>query len=157
MRGFAALLALTLLALGPQAAQGQDHDAITAARFSITIDGYEIASFSELVALNARATPPTVVLKRGKNSSMEMWAWHEAARMGDMAAARKSATLVMYGYDGKPVATYHLENAWPSKIEIGALKPAKNAGGGKIAAETREPSQMETITLVCESIQRVSP
>ncbi|MGH7588251.1 MAG: phage tail protein [Gemmatimonadota bacterium] len=125
-------------------------------RFKIQIDGREIAQFAELVALNARSNPPTVVLKRGKNSSMDMWAWHEAARSGDMAAARKSATLVMYDYDGKPVARYHLVNAWPSKIETGGLE----SGTGKVAVETLELAHegfLETVTIVAEDIQRVSP
>ena len=81
------------MAAGPQ-------DALTAARFSITIDGYEIASFSELQGITTsvevvdfvessdkeiiikklpgRKNPPTLVLKRGKNSGMELWGWHEA-------------------------------------------------------------------------------
>ena len=149
--------------LSPQ----QPNDALTAARFSVTIDGYEIASFSELQGITTvvepvpflessdkeviykqlpgKQLPPTIVLKRGKNNSMELWAWHEAVRMGDIVAARKSASLVMYNYDGQPVARYHMENAWPSKIEIGGLK----AGASEVL--------METVTLVCESIQRVSP
>lgn len=144
----------------------QPNDAITAARFSITIDGYEIASFSELQGITTevepvelmessdkevilkklpgKAKPPTVTLKRGKNSSMELWAWHEAVLMGDIVAARKSCSLVMYGTDGKAVARYHLEHAWPSKLEIGALK----AGASEVL--------METVTLVSERIQRVS-
>ena len=89
--------------------------------------------------------PPHVVLKRGKNSSMELWAWHEAVLMGDIVAARKSCSLVMYNYDGKPVARYHLEHAWPAKLEIGALK----AGASEVL--------METVTIVCENIQRVAP
>lgn len=144
----------------------QPNDAITAARFSITIDGYEIASFSELQGITTevepvelmessdkevilkklpgKAKPPTVTLKRGKNSSMELWAWHEAVLMGDIVAARKSCSLVMYGTDGKAVARYHLEHAWPSKLEVGALK----AGASEVL--------METVTLVSERIQRVS-
>ena len=143
----------------------QPNDALTAARFSITIDGYEIASFSELQGItttvesstsSSRATrrsssrscpgkqvPPTITLKRGKNNSMELWTWHEAVLLGDMAAARKSCSLVMYNVDGQPVARYHLENAWPSKIEIGGLK----AGASEVL--------METVTIVCERIQRV--
>jgi phage tail-like protein len=142
-------------------------DALTAARFSITIDGYEIASFSELQGITTsvevvdfvessdkeviikklpgRKNPPTLVLKRGKNNSMELWGWHEAVQAGNMAAARKSCSLVMYNVDGKPVARYHLEHAWPSKIEIGALK----AGASEVL--------METVTMVCEHIQRVAP
>jgi phage tail-like protein len=144
----------------------QPNDAITAARFSITIDGYEIAAFSELQGITTevepvelmestdnevilkklpgKAKPATLVLKRGKNSSMELWAWHEAVLMGDIVAARKSCSLVMYATDGTPVARYHLEQAWPSKLEIGALK----AGSSEVL--------METVTIVSERIQRVS-
>lgn len=142
-------------------------DAITAARFSIVIDGYQIASFSELVGITTevepvellestdkevmlkklpgKRKPPTLTLKRGKNNSMELWMWHEAVLMGDIIAARKSCSLVMYATDGTPVARYHLEMAWPSKLEVGALK----AGASEVL--------METVTLVCEHIQRVAP
>jgi phage tail-like protein len=142
-------------------------EAITASRFSITIDGYEIAAFSELQGIQTQVdvvdflqssdkevmlsklpgkrTPPTVILKRGKNDSMELWSWHEAVLAGDMAAARKSCSLVMYNTDGKPVARYHMENAWPAKIEIGGLK----AGASEVL--------MESVTVVCEHIQRVAP
>jgi phage tail-like protein len=142
-------------------------EAITASRFSITIDGYEIAAFSELqgittqvdvvdflqssdkevmlTKLPGKRTPPTVTLKRGKNNSMELWSWHEAVLAGDMAAARKSCSLVMYNTDGKPVARYHMENAWPAKIEVGGLK----AGASEVL--------MESVTVVCEHIQRVAP
>ena len=95
--------------------------------------------------LPGSTTPGKIVLKRGKNSSMELWAWHESVLNGDIVAARKSASLVMYNYDGKAVARYHLEHAWPSKIEIGALK----AGSSEVL--------METVTIVCERIQRVAP
>jgi phage tail-like protein len=144
----------------------QPNDALTAARFSITIDGYEIASFSELQGITTeveavdfmessdreviikklpgRAKTGQVILKRGKNSSMELWAWHEAVLQGNIVAARKSCSLVMYNYDGAPVARYHLEHAWPSKLEVGALK----AGASEVL--------METVTIVCERIQRVS-
>ncbi len=142
-------------------------DAITAARFSIVIDGYQIASFSELVGITTevepvelmestdkevmlkklpgKRKPATLTLKRGKNQSMELWLWHEAVLMGDIMAARKSASLVMYATDGSAVARYHLENAWPSKLEVGALK----AGASEVL--------METVTIVCEMIQRVAP
>ncbi len=59
--------------------------------------------------------------------------------------ARKTADLTMYSVDGSPVARFHLENAWPAKIEIGALK----AGSSEVL--------MESVTIVCEQIQRVAP
>ena len=146
---------------------GSTQDALTAARFSITIDGSEIATFSELQGITTsvevvdfiessdkevvmkklpgKRNPPTVVLKRGKNNSMELWAWHESVLQGNMAAARRSCSLVMYNVDGKPTARYHLEDAWPAKIEIGALK----AGASEVL--------MESVTLTCTHIQRVAP
>jgi phage tail-like protein len=141
-------------------------DPITASRFSITIDGYEIAAFSELKGITTevkpvehlestdkelvlkklpgKREPATVELSRGKTSDMALWAWHEAVLQGDILAARKSASLVMYGADGKPVARYHMENAWPSVVKVGALK----AGANDVL--------METVTIVCETLQRVS-
>lgn len=144
----------------------QPQDALTAARFSITIDGYEIASFSELSGITTevepvefiqssdkevilkklpgKTKPPTIVLRRGKTAGMELWAWHETVLKGQINEARKSCSLVMYNYDGAPVARYHLFHAWPSKLEVGALK----AGSSEVL--------METVTIVCEHIQRVS-
>jgi phage tail-like protein len=47
-----------------------------------------------------------------------MAAWHELVILGDVAAARKNATIVMYGRSGRPVRNYHLTNAWPSKLSL---------------------------------------
>jgi hypothetical protein len=169
MRGFKAFMILPVVTLVTPAAASAQIKADTkeepaihegtklgmANRFTVQIEGLEIAQFAELVALNARATPPTIILKRGKNTSMELWAWHEAARTGELAGARKSATLVIYNYDGKPVARYNLVNAWPSKIETG-----QESGAGKVAVETLELAHegfLETVTIVAEKIERVSP
>jgi phage tail-like protein len=137
------------IAPAPGRAIAGPSEALTAARFSLTIDGVEIAAFSELQGISSqvgsdRSKLGSVVLRRGMNQRMELWAWHEAVLMGDIVSARKSASLIMYAADGKPVARYHLENAWPSKLEIGALK----AGASEVL--------METVTLVCDHIQRVS-
>ena len=140
----------------------QPNDAPTAARFSITIDGYEIAAFSELVRITSevetpavpkgetilkklpgKRTPPTVTLKRGMTKNVELWAWHESVLSGGTAGI-KSATLVMYDTTGKPVARYHLEHAWPSKLEIGALK----AGASEVL--------YETVTITAENLQRLA-
>jgi phage tail-like protein len=96
-----------------------------------------------LKKLPGKRTPPTVTLKRGMNTSLEVQAWHDAAVTG-APTARKNASLVMYAVDGRPVARYHLESAWPSKLEIGALK----AGASEVL--------METVTIVCENLQRVA-
>jgi phage tail-like protein len=138
---------------------------LAAARFSITADGQEIASFSELTGITTeietvdmissggnqqilkklpgKRTPPTVTLKRGMTRGLEVQAWHDAA-LTDAPTARKNATLVMFDVAGQPVARYHLEQAWPSKIEINGLK----AGASEVL--------METVTIVCDHLQRVA-
>ena len=62
--------------------------------------------------------------------------------MGNLVAARKSSTLVMYNNSGAPVARYHLEHAWPSRLEIGAL----TSGASAIT--------LETVTIVTEHVER---
>jgi phage tail-like protein len=138
---------------------------LTAARFELTVDGHSLAVFSELVGISSavdiedvrldskrkhklkklpgKRTPPTVTLKRGMTRNIELAAWHELVLLGDVAA-RKNVTLTMYDVTGDPVVRYHLTNAWPAKLEIGALK------AGASSALT------ETVTLTAEFIQRVS-
>ena len=156
---------LTFAAFGAWTATSQGGAAPpdnTAARFSIFVDGHEIAAFSELegissgydidfiessgrkLAVPGKRPPPTVTLKRGMTNDLELSAWHEQA-MNDWSAARKTASLVMYNTTGDPVARYNLENAWPAKLEIGALR----AGASSVL--------LETVTLVCENLQRVAP
>jgi len=140
-------------------------DPLTAAKFSLVIDGVEIAAFNEIVSLGSETEPgatagatagstaqtptkpllPHVTLKRGMSTRMELWAWRQAVAEGQMTAARKSASLVMYDTAGTAVAKFWLTNAWPSSIELTALK----AGSGEVL--------YETVTLLCDNLQRVSP
>ena len=64
---------------------------------------------------------------------------------GPLDVARQSVTLVMYDTAGTPVARFWLVRAWPSSIEVTALK----AGSSEIL--------YETVTLLCDNLQRVSP
>jgi phage tail-like protein len=139
---------------------------MTPARFSITIDGVEIASFSELQGLTsgvgpdaltvaidkkdkptlkvpAKRTPAAVTLRRAKNADLGLFTWHSDALRGP--TGRRNAELVMFDADGKAVARYHLENAWPSLVEIGSLK----AGASEVL--------YETVTIVCDRLERVEP
>jgi phage tail-like protein len=136
-------------------------DAITAARFSLTIDGVEIAQFSELLGITSEAKsddvvgfvqkklpgkrhPPTVTLRRGLTTDIQLSTWHDTAVEGRTREVRKNAALVMYDAAGDPVARYHLENAWPPKLEVSSLK----AGASDL---------FETVTLTCDRTQRVAP
>jgi len=148
----ATLFALAMTSAAVLAAQTAG---LIADRYSLMVEGREIASFSELQGIRTEVTPvetvpsPTkwgdIVLKRGLTPGIEMSSWLEAAQAGGVAGARKNASITMYDTMGKPVARYHLENAWPAKIEIGALK----AGASEVL--------METVTISAERIQRVAP
>jgi phage tail-like protein len=39
-----------------------------------------------------------------------------------MSDARKSGAVIVFDYIGSPIKRYKFENAWCSKLEIGALK-----------------------------------
>jgi phage tail-like protein len=146
---------------------GSPADPLVAARFSLTIDGTEIAAFGELKGISsgvdsvelittsgdrnvrtllpAKRPPDSVVLTRGLTSSLELQGWHDLVLNGDVAGARKNVSLIMYSTDGTPVAKYNLDNAWPSKLDTGALK----SGSSSLITET--------VTLVCDRIHRVAP
>jgi phage tail-like protein len=142
-------------------------DVHAATRFSLTVDGVEIAQFSELVELSsgvdpselslgpaqkrgagarklpAKRSPPTVTLRRAETNDLGLFGWHHDS-LG-RRAARRDAILVMFDVDGDAIARYHLEGAWPAKIVISGLK----AGASE--------SLFETVTLICEDIRRVAP
>ena len=137
---------------------------LTATRFELAIKGHSLGVFSDLETiasevdvvehtsgtetapsrLPGRQLPPVVRLRRGLTRNIEMAAWHELVVLGDVAAARKSCSLTMFDAAGEPIARYHLTNAWPRKVEITELE----AGGAAIL--------LETVTLTCDFLQRVS-
>ena len=141
------------------------NDALTVAKLALTVDGVELAQFSDLVELSSGAdpyeltsgpakkgaaakklpgkrTPPTVTLKRGASNDLGVFAWHGDAL--SRRAARKDAVLVMYDVQGRPVARYHLKSAWPAKVVVSGQK----AGASQVL--------FETVTLACDGIERVS-
>jgi phage tail-like protein len=135
--------------------------AITVARFSLTIDGVEIASFSELGGITSEAEPddlagrvlkklpgkrkpPTVTLTRGLTGDLQLFAWQQSVRDGQVGA-RKNADLVMFDAAGAPVARYHLQNAWPSVLSVTEVTSGSN------------DILMETVTLACEKLDRLAP
>jgi phage tail-like protein len=146
--------------------QGQEDDALTAAHFELQIDRVQAKSkFSELAGISSsldvvdflesggdkgtilkklpgKRNPPTVTLRRGMTKNVEMDAWHQLAVEGNVPLARRTCTLTMFNTGGDPVAKYTLEDAWPSRVEIGALK----AGATEVL--------IETVTIVCEHIRR---
>jgi phage tail-like protein len=140
----------------------RDREGVTATSFGLTVDGVEIGQFAELGGIISEAElpdltgrllqklpgkrkPPTVTLRRGLTTDMGVFAWHQSVMEGRLDEARKSATLTIFDSTGNAVARYHLENAWPSKVEISTLK----AGASEVL--------YETVTLMGDSLQRISP
>ena len=117
-RATAGLVFLGLLLAVP--VQAQRDSPIAASRFSISVDGVQIGVFSQLTSEAGAATGAAkfITLAGGRTQGVEMAAWHELVILGDVAAARKNATIVEYCTSGRPVRTYHLTNAWPSKLSL---------------------------------------
>ena len=87
--------------------------------------------------------PATITLKRGLSNDTSAWKWHQEVLNGQIASARTPGTIFVVGPDGStPLISFHVENAWPTKVDFSAL------GAGSAAAG------VETITLVCENFYR---
>ena len=137
---------------------------VSAARFVIQFDGNTTSNgiaFSELSGITSevevteymssnsmgvslskvygRTKPATVTLKRGVDQDQTLWVWHQQVLRGD-PTGRKSCSLLLLDSTGAVKQTYHLLNAWPSKLDVGNFK----AGGSDAA--------VATVTLVCEQI-----
>jgi phage tail-like protein len=141
-------------------------DPIAASGFGISIDGVQVASFSELqgittdvdvieyfestdTGVRVMRVPGTVkannkvTFKMAMSTNLEMNAWLEAAQAGRLNEARKSCSLVMYNSVHEPIARFYLQNAWPVSCKLSALR-----------AGSAEVLQQEW-TLTYEGIQRV--
>jgi phage tail-like protein len=141
-------------------------DALAGYHFSVEIDGITIAQFQEVSGITSevdvielnentkdgkhilhklpgKRKPPTITLKRGKNSSTDLWDWHENVYQGNIGDARKNGSVVVYSYDNQEVSRYNFTNAWPSKVTTSAMK----AGANEVL--------MEEVTIVCEELERV--
>lgn len=139
---------------------------LTSATFMIESGGQE-AVFSELGGISSeveqveymeagpkgpafgrflgKAKPPTVTLKRSMSTGKDttwIWTWHALARTGKPEAYRDT-TLKLFsaGSGEKPVKSYYLTNAIPTKVEINGMK----AGGTEVV--------LQTLTLMCDAIE----
>jgi T4-like virus tail tube protein gp19 len=72
-----------------------------------------------------RARSTRIVLKRGIDVDKGLWKWRDRAIRGGPDDARTDAQIELLDYDGTPVATYTIKQAWPSKYTgAGRDKPA---------------------------------
>jgi hypothetical protein len=123
---------------------------IAAASIRLAVEGTEVASFDQLLALTSAldGSPPaaavrrfSVVLRRPATASLEISGWHLAALRGD-ESARKDAVLTMHTPDGRTVMRYVLTRAYPSKLEL--------------ATSDASEVLMETVTITCDQLERAA-
>lgn len=138
---------------------------LSTATFKISCEGGGSAVFSELGGISSeveqaeymeagekgpvfgrfigKAKPPTVTLKRSMSTGSDttwIWAWHAMARTGVTKAYRDTQLALIPAGQSKPVKTYTLSNAIPTKVEIAGMK----AGGTEVV--------IQTVTLMCDEI-----
>lgn len=84
-----------------------------------------------------------IELKRGIDVDKGLWEWRYQVEQEGPDAARTDCTLELCDYDGSPIATYTITQAWPSKYTGASM----NAGSNEIA--------VEGITLCHEGFKRM--
>ena len=67
-----------------------------------------------------------IELKRAANTDRSLWNWRKLVLDGKLDEARKDCTVTMLDYEGQPVVTYSIVNAWPKKYTGGGLKADSN-------------------------------
>lgn len=133
----------------------QPGESLTAHNFGIQIDGIgleylqSISGFNttqdviELKQNSANGQPVIrkmpgvrqareVTLVYGVTESRAFIEWHKLSQNGNMGAARKNATIILYNTMMAPVKRYHLTNAWCSNIVPGDVR----AGEANALVET---------------------
>ncbi len=150
----------------PSGLPGLPTDALAGYHFAIEIDGVTIAQFQEVSGITSELDvielkqntkdgkyvihklpgnrkAPTITLKRGKDTSMDLWNWHQQIYQGKVSDARKNGSIVLYDYEHNEVGRYNFVNAWPSKVTLGTLK----SGAAEVLTEE--------FALVCEEVVQV--
>lgn len=142
----------------------RENDPLVGFQFSLTVDGVD-GYFTEVSGIGSENAVVThkvvteaakevtlqvpgriewgeITFKRGLTADFEFWTWRESVITGDMAAARKDVSIVMYDRSYAPVVTWNATNAWPSKLS-----------GPTIAADSNDFA-IEEMTIVHEGLTR---
>jgi phage tail-like protein len=95
-----------------------------------------------IVKVPGRLKFTDVTLKRGITKTKDFWEWRKLVENGDIASARKNATITMYDREYSPAAQWELINAWPVKVSGPQFQSDGNAFG------------MEEMTITFENYAR---
>lgn len=141
----------------------QPGDALASHNFGLQIDGVMVEYLQEVngltmeqdvieyqqVSANGKPTVKKmpgvkkagqVSVVRGMTQSASFTSWINESVAGNMAMARKNASIIMMDYMNSPVKRYNLRNAWCSKVEASTVK------AGDASALT------ESVTIVFEEL-----
>ncbi|GAB2484498.1 phage tail protein [Jatrophihabitans fulvus] len=69
-----------------------------------------------------RPKPGEITVTRGLTDSKTVSDWLKQVAQGDLAGARKTASVEMLDYAGAPIKTYNFTNCWVRSIEVSGLK-----------------------------------
>ena len=132
-----------------------DPDSSVGHSFGLELDGIDVKQIGELSGLTieqdvielkentpdgdivvrrlpGRPKAGEVTLTRGLTADQGFAKWIKEFRSDQTRASRKSGSIVIYDYEGTPVTSYAIINAWPKKLTIGTLK----AGDTSVLTET---------------------
>ncbi|WP_395244458.1 phage tail protein [Agromyces sp. MMS24-K17] len=129
-------------------------DSSPANGFKVVIDGIEIPKVIEVSGLKSevdkielkqntndgkyvvrqligRPKSGEFTITRGLTDSKTVTDWLKVVMDGDVAGARKTASVELLDYQGAPIKTYEFLNCWVRSVELNSLK----AGAAEQATE----------------------
>jgi phage tail-like protein len=132
-----------------------DSDSSVGHSFGLELDGIDVKQIGEVSGLTieqdvielkentpdgdvvvrrlpGRAKAGAVTLTRGLTADQGFAKWIKEFRSDQTRASRKSGSIVIYDFEGAPITSYSIVNAWPRKLTIGTLK----AGDTSVLTET---------------------
>jgi len=157
------LVILIILIVGGIVMSGRRKDPVRNCRFRVEIDGIAQANPCEISGIEAVVESTEyregtdaagisqvggmprygkLILKYGLTDSKEMYDWFVTGLTGKVE--RRNVSVVALDMDGKDVARWNLDEAWPARYQA----PDFRARGSEVA--------METFEIVYESLQRLS-
>jgi phage tail-like protein len=130
------------------------YDSSSANGFIVTIDGIQIPKVTEVSGLKnevdkielkqqtsdgkyvvrqliGKAKAGEFSVTRGLTESTTVTDWLKKVMEGDLAGARKTASVALLDYQGATIKTYNFVNCWVRSVEINSLK----AGAAEQATE----------------------
>ena len=83
-----------------------------------------------------------ITLKRGIDTSTDLWEWRKQVEEGDIDGARRTGSIVLFDSMHQEVARWNFVNGWPSKWKGADLNAGENAAA------------LEEVTITHEGLSR---